>query len=110
MDWYYGRMAQKEDNRHDDDDDRGNGGTMVRQGVKYTSTLGIRENVSHRYTLERTVTAIETSVGPIRRKLSQGYGVTRAKYEFEDLARIAREKNLSLADVKETIKIQTKKR
>jgi len=83
---------------------------MVRQVFKHTSTLGIRENISHRYTLERTVTAIETSVGSIRRKLAQGYGVTRTKYEFEDLARIAREKNLSLADVKETIKIQTKER
>lgn len=77
---------------------------MVRQVFKHTSTLGIRENVSRRYTLERAVTAIDTSVGPVRRKLSQGYGVTRAKYEFEDLARIAREKNLSLADVKETIR------
>lgn len=76
---------------------------MVRQVFKHTSTLGIRENVSRRYTLERTVTAIDTSVGPVRRKLSQGYGVTRAKYEFEDLARIAREKNLSLADVKKRI-------
>ena len=39
----------------------------------------------------------------MRRKDSRGYGVVRSKYEFEDLARIAKEQNLSLAEVQALI-------
>ena len=53
--------------------------------------------------LERTVSQADTPAGPVRQKLSQGYGVTRAKYEYEDLARIAREKDLSLSEVKKLL-------
>ena len=76
---------------------------MVRLIFRHTTTLGVRESSCRRYTLERSVTTLETSVGPVRQKLSQGYEVTRAKYEFEDLAKIAREKDLSLAEVKKLI-------
>lgn len=76
---------------------------IVRLLFQYTTTLGIRESVSRRYMLERSVSRADTPVGPVRQKLSQGYGVTRAKYEYEDLARIAREKNLSLSEVKKLL-------
>ena len=42
----------------------------------------------------------QTPYGPVRRKISEGCGVTREKYEYEDLARIARENGLSLPEVK----------
>lgn len=76
---------------------------MVRLMFRHTTTLGVRENICRRYTLERSVTTLDTSVGPVRLKLSQGYEVTRAKYEFKDLAKIAKEKGLSLAEVKKLI-------
>jgi conserved hypothetical protein TIGR00299 len=79
---------------------------MVRLMFRHTTTLGVRENISRRYTLERSVVTLETSFGPVRQKLSQGYETTRAKYEFEDLAKIAREKGLSLAEVKKLIEGQ----
>ena len=66
---------------------------------KHTSTLGVRKNITKRYTLERTVTNVLTPMGEVRQKLSKGYGVTRVKYEYDDIARIAREKDLSLAEV-----------
>ena len=66
---------------------------------RHTTTIGIRESVSRRYTLQRTVTAVDTPWGTVHRKDSAGYGVSRQKYEYEDLARIAREKGVSLADV-----------
>lgn len=72
---------------------------MVRLIFKHTTTLGIRENRSRRYTLGRSVSTIETPYGTVRQKRSEGYDVTRAKYEFDDLSRIARERNLSMADV-----------
>ncbi len=72
---------------------------LVSQIFKHTSTLGVRENRSRRYTLRRSVAVIESPAGRVRQKLSEGYGVTKRKYEFEDLARIAQEKDLSIADV-----------
>ena len=63
---------------------------------RHTTTLGIRESVSRRYVLERSVQALDTPWGPVRRKESSGYGVFRVKYEYEDLARIAREQKISL--------------
>jgi hypothetical protein len=76
---------------------------LVRLMFRHTTTLGVREDISRRYTLERSVVTLETSAGPVHQKLSQGYETTRAKYEFEDLAKIAREKGLSLAEVKKMI-------
>ena len=43
----------------------------------------------------------------MRRKLSEGYGMTRVKYEYEDIARIAREKGLSLDAVLRLIENST---
>ena len=37
-------------------------------------------------------------MGPVRKKISTGYGVTRMKYEHDDLARIAKEQNISLSE------------
>lgn len=73
---------------------------MIRLLFLHTTTLGVRENVSRRYTLSRSTEAIETPFGEVRKKVSEGYGVTREKYEYEDLARIARENGMSLEEVK----------
>ena len=62
----------------------------------HTTTLGVREASLRRRTLERTVVTVDTPCGPVRRKESTGYGLTRSKYEFEDLAAIARAKGISL--------------
>lgn len=72
---------------------------MVQQLFRHTTTIGIRENVYRRYTLERSVETVQTPYGDIRRKTSTGYGVTRQKYEYEDLARAARENDLSVSEV-----------
>lgn len=63
---------------------------------KHTSTIGVRETQIQRYVLSRTMQTVHTQYGDIRRKISAGYGVTRAKYEYEDLARIAVEHNMSI--------------
>ena len=65
---------------------------------RHTTTLGVRESLCGRYTLRRAEETAETPLGPVRRKTAAGYGVTRAKYEYEDLARLARERDLSLAE------------
>lgn len=70
---------------------------------KYTTTIGIRENISRRYTLARSVQKVQTPYGEVRKKISEGYGVTREKYEYEDLARIARERGVSIQEIKDSI-------
>lgn len=66
----------------------------------HTTTLGVREQFSRRYTMKRSIETVKTPYGDVRKKVSAGYGTTRAKYEFEDLAAIAREKGMSLREVR----------
>lgn len=66
----------------------------------HTGTLGVREARLRRTVLDRRIETVETPFGPVRRKLAEGRGVTRAKYEYEDLARIAAERGLSLEAVR----------
>ncbi len=72
---------------------------MVRLIFRHTTTIGIRENISRRYTLDRSIENVQTQYGEVRRKVCKGYGVTREKYEYEDLARIARERDMSVGEV-----------
>ena len=71
---------------------------------KHTTTIGIREVPCSRYILKRSFETVETPYGAVHLKRSEGYGVTREKYEFEDLARIAREQDLSLAEVRKLVR------
>ena len=68
---------------------------------RHTTTIGIREQLCRRYTLERREETVATPYGPVRRKISSGYGVTRTKCEYEDLHRIAREQALPLETVRD---------
>ena len=65
---------------------------------RHTTTLGVRESVCPRYTLRRSFRTVETEAGPVRIKCAEGFGVRREKPEFEDLARIARERGISLRE------------
>lgn len=76
---------------------------MVTLIFRHTTTIGIRENISRRYTLGRYEEKVQTPYGEIRKKVSTGYGVTREKYEYEDLARIAREHGMSIREVLENL-------
>ena len=66
----------------------------------HTTTLGVRERLCNRYTLSRSQRTVETEYGPVRVKESTGWGVVREKPEYEDLAKIAREQNMTLDQVK----------
>ena len=77
--------------------------TMVRLLLKHTTTLGVREFPCRRYTLNRSTQTLDTPLGPVRKKISSGYGVSREKLEYDDLARIAREQDCSMAEVIEKI-------
>ncbi len=72
---------------------------MLSLMFRHTTTLGIRENRLSRYTLSRRTETVDTPYGPVRQKIAEGFGVTRKKYEYEDLARIARENGISLGEI-----------
>ena len=76
---------------------------IIRALFKHTSTIGIRESVFHRYTLSRKTKIIETPFGTVRKKLSSGCGSIKEKYEYEDLARIADEREISFDDARSMI-------
>ena len=73
---------------------------IVKAVFKYTTTIGIREAKMNRYVLNRRIETVDTEYGPVRCKISSGYGTERRKYEYDDLAGIARDKNISLSDIK----------
>ncbi len=70
---------------------------------KHTTTIGIRQNLCDRYVLERTKEVADTPYGEVRIKRSSGYGVDRVKIEYNDLARIADERDESIPHIKDII-------
>ncbi len=69
----------------------------------HTTTLGVRENTCRRYVLSRRNVTEETPVGTVRKKISEGYGIKREKYEYEDLAHLARKTGQSILEIKEIL-------
>ncbi len=63
---------------------------------KHTTTIGIRKYSPSRYTLERT---IDEKKG-VRIKRSEGFGIKREKAEFEDIKKLALEKDISLFEAR----------
>lgn len=73
---------------------------MAKAIFKNTTTIGIRENIMNRYILDRSIETVDTEYGQIRKKVVSGYGVERYKYEYDDLAKIASENNISIENVR----------
>ena len=77
--------------------------TLARVMMKHTATLGIRRQDMSRYVLERSEKTAQTPYGPVRMKCASGMGVERAKAEYDDLARLASENNVSLDTIRKAI-------
>lgn len=65
----------------------------------HTTTRGIRAQEFRRHVLSQSFRKQDTPYGPVTVKQSRGYGVTKEKPEFEDMAKIARENSISLNDI-----------
>lgn len=77
--------------------------SVIEAMFKHTTTLGIRERELLRHILHREITEIDSRYGKLHKKTASGYGVNRSKYEYEDLARIARENNMSIEEVEKSL-------
>ena len=73
---------------------------FVKLIFKHTSTIGIRESIHKRYVMNREICIAETEFGAVKIKNSSGYGTKKSKFEYEDLARICRENNISFDKLK----------
>ena len=73
---------------------------------KHTTTLGIREKNCNRYTLERRTETVDTPLGQIRQKISSGYGIRRSKFEYDDIAKAAINKDLSITEALDEISLK----
>lgn len=76
---------------------------MVRLLFRHTTTLGVREYNCARYTLKREIKSVDTQYGTVHIKESSGWDVKRRKTEYEDMARIARERGISLAEADQLV-------
>lgn len=67
---------------------------------RHTTSLGIREHKERRYLLRRDIEKYESSMGPVSVKKSLGYGCQKEKYEYEDIARLARKEKEPLEKIR----------
>ncbi len=72
---------------------------FIKQIFKHTTTLGIREIKCKRSILSREI--IENSVSI---KKSEGFGVKKEKLEFDELARLADERDISIFEARSLVK------
>ncbi|SHK01074.1 hypothetical protein SAMN02745248_01568 [Hathewaya proteolytica DSM 3090] len=82
---------------------------MIKLMFKHTTTLGIREYICNRYTMDRSQYHVTCEYGHINVKKSIGWGVSREKAEYDDMAAIAREKDISISEVRKTVDSAIKK-
>lgn len=72
--------------------------------LRHTSTFGVRRTLCQRYMLSRSFEQVQTPCGAVRIKTGQGYSVKKSKAEYEDIARIARDQGISLAEARALLK------
>lgn len=77
--------------------------TIVRGIFEHTTTIGVREAAYDRYILKRSEETKETPFGTLRYKRSEGYGVTRVKPEYDDIAGFARDNGCSIREIRDKI-------
>ena len=73
---------------------------FIRLLLLHTTTRGVRYTNYSRAKLVSHFEEVATPYGTVRNKISTGYGVTKSKYEYEDLKKIAQQEKISLAELR----------
>lgn len=82
---------------------------MIGLIFRHTSTIGIREKRCGRVTLKRREYMVQSALGDVRMKESSGYDVVKKKPEYEDIKKIAEEKNMSVWEVRRMLETEQDK-
>jgi len=80
-----------------------NEATITQAIFAETGSIGIRYKSAHRHKLQREMLEIDTIFGKLKAKRAFSDGVEKISPEFEDCARVAREKNIPLREVYEAV-------
>ena len=72
---------------------------VARAMLAETTTLGVRVRHERRYTLDRQTASHDTPFGPVRVKTATLDGQARRTLEYDDVARIARERQRPFAEI-----------
>jgi uncharacterized protein (DUF111 family) len=72
---------------------------VARALLENTTTLGVRVRRERRYVLERSITEHATELGSVRVKTAKVAGGERRTLEYDDVARIARERGRPVAEI-----------
>jgi uncharacterized protein (DUF111 family) len=67
--------------------------------LRETSTLGVRMRREARVTVPREIVTVATPYGDVRVKRAQIGAARRSTLEYDDIVRIARERDVPLADL-----------
>ncbi len=67
--------------------------------LQYTSSFGVRRADMDRYKMDIHFETVETEDGPIRKKIGTGYGITKSKLEYADVAEAAARRSLPLRGI-----------
>lgn len=76
---------------------------LAAEVLRHTTTFGVRRTDCARYAMTVSRESVDTPYGPIRRKTGAGFGVTKSKWEYEDMANAALVEGVSLGQAMETI-------
>jgi uncharacterized protein (TIGR00299 family) protein len=76
---------------------------VARAMLRETTTIGVRVRTERRHVLAREIVTVATPYGAVRVKSAGGEGIRRWQAEYEDVLRIARERDLPLAEVVRTV-------
>lgn len=71
--------------------------------LRHTTTFGVRSKLCDRWKLETSFGSVETPYGPLKVKRGTGYGVQKQKYEYDDLAAMAQQQQISLQELLDAI-------
>jgi hypothetical protein len=76
---------------------------VARAMLRETTTIGVRVRTERRHVLAREIVTVATPYGAVRVKSVGGDGIRRWQAEYDDVLRIARERDLPLNEVVRTV-------
>ncbi|WP_311564218.1 nickel pincer cofactor biosynthesis protein LarC [Peptoniphilus duerdenii] len=78
--------------------------SMAKLIFKHTTSIGVRFTKYRRFEMDRTFENVETKYGKVTKKILKYEDIKKESYEYEDLKKIATENNISIEEVRSTLK------
>lgn len=78
--------------------------SMAKLIFKHTTSIGVRFTKYRRFEMDRTFEDVKTKYGKVTKKILKYEDIEKESYEYEDLKKIATENNISIEEVRSTLK------